>query len=820
MSGLKITRFLGTAPKVAEELLPDTAAQVARNCKLYSGNLRPFRQPVPVGSTYTPSTIKTLYALRNPDTSVLEWLSWTTDVDIAIATPSDEDDQRFYYTGDGVPKVSNYELAPDFYELGLPIPPKTSRLDTVATALEEIIVSTYQRDNSNTARLTTAFPHKLKSGASVSVTGFTYISGSYSRSGTTITVSCFDGYDPDNPVEDPLGAREHGLSLGASVSLTFTSGNATSGVYEVKEILSPSQFIVTSPTSGSTTGGMQLSIATFNATNVEVTVVDDSTIEYFSPGPSVSELNAETSRVNLSGLTQARSYVYTWYTPWEEESIGSKPSEDLFIKEGQIVTVSGFPTTAPTGDNFIRGVRLYRTLPSIRGTEYFRLATLWFPTFIEAVYRNQDMAQVRTRKGYPHNLDIDDVFRIDDCTVPAFDIVDGVVTRVIDEYTFEYAQAGAATNWTTVTNGVIRYDVSEDPGTTEARYWGLGGDYSFTDDFDSTKLLDSLETDEYEAPPEDLQGLTQLGNNILAGFVGNELFFSEPNRPHAWPRAYSVVLEHEIVGLAAVAGSLLVTTESYPYVVSVTDPAAGASVTRVDVQYPCLNRKSMVTMPYGIVYATHNGLAVYSPSAGPQIITQENYNSDTWNEDLDPTTLVGAYHDGVYLAAHSGGGIMYDKFDQNLGHFVDLDVTFSAVWYDALTNRLYFTKKLDSTIYEWDVAAQPPQTQKWKSKILITPDMLNLGAARVLADYGPSSKYWAEITDTWNTADYEWGATGELIFRLWADKQLMLMVNLNNGETFRLPTGYRSDTYEVEVESNLRVRSIHLAQTPLGLKAV
>ena len=41
MTGVKIINFLGTAPKISPELLPNTAAQVARNCKLYSGDLIP-----------------------------------------------------------------------------------------------------------------------------------------------------------------------------------------------------------------------------------------------------------------------------------------------------------------------------------------------------------------------------------------------------------------------------------------------------------------------------------------------------------------------------------------------------------------------------------------------------------------------------------------------------------------------------------------------------------------------------------------------------------------------------------------------------------
>jgi hypothetical protein len=87
MAGIKITNFLGKAPKVSPELLPNTAAQIAQNCKLYSGDLIPYPQPTVVANTARTGTIKTLYALRNPaNPNDLKWLSWNTEVSIGSTT--------------------------------------------------------------------------------------------------------------------------------------------------------------------------------------------------------------------------------------------------------------------------------------------------------------------------------------------------------------------------------------------------------------------------------------------------------------------------------------------------------------------------------------------------------------------------------------------------------------------------------------------------------------------------------------------------------------------------------------------------------------
>lgn len=112
MAGLKIDKFRGVAPKIAPELLADGLAQTARNAKLDSGNIIPYPEPVIVGSSGRTGTTRTIYPLRNPTTDALVWMSWENEVD--VATPAFEPvvaEQRFYYTGDGVPKVSTYALA-------------------------------------------------------------------------------------------------------------------------------------------------------------------------------------------------------------------------------------------------------------------------------------------------------------------------------------------------------------------------------------------------------------------------------------------------------------------------------------------------------------------------------------------------------------------------------------------------------------------------------------------------------------------------------------------------------------------------------------
>ena len=93
-----------------------------------------------------------------------------------------------------------------------------------------------------------------------------------------------------------------------------------------------------------------------------------------------------------------------------------------------------------------------------------------------------------------------------------------------------------------------------------------------------------------------------------------------------------------------------------------------------------------------------------------------------------------------------------------------------------------------------------------------------MGAARVIADYGDTTEVWNEVVTTWNGDTDTWDAPDAITFKLWVDKELNYTTIVNYTIIFRLPTGYRSDTFEVSVEGNVRVRAIHLAETPIGLR--
>jgi len=867
MAAIKLQKFLGAAPKVSGELLPDGAAQTATNIQLYSGDLLPYPEAFASDSIPRIGTIKTIFGIRNPSTNALEWLSWLTDVDIVTISDSNDDELRFYYTGDGVPKVTTHALATTgsepypvssgFYDLGLPLPTTTA----IATAVASTSATSakFERDAGNTAIITTAAVH-----------GF--------RSGQIVTVRDFS--------------------------------------------TSPSDEL--------------------NVTNTRITVTSTTTFEYFNAGDAVAETTNTEATIDLAGGTITRDYVYTWYTPWGEESIASNPSTTLFIKEGQTVVITALPTAAPTGDNQVTAMRFYRTLTSASGTEFFRLSTLYFPAATTTVSLTSNVATVTM--AVEHSLIVGDRFKLSGCTDSVFNIIDGIVTVVGSDTKFSYAVTNANITEKADTTGKLYHDASEVPANDPPMYWGdaiatslrertsnvstmttavnhdllsnqvvaiagmtdttfnetavtvtvtgnttftypntgsnagsasdTGGtvtNYSFLDNFDFINLVDLLITDDFNAPNAAMTGIVEVQNNLIAGFFGNQLAFAEPGKPWAWPEKYRRTFEHDIVALVAVGGFLLVLTEEFAFRVSGSDPATLA-VARIDNPYPCLSKKSVVNMGYGAVFATYGGLALWAPSTGMTFVTEFVHEFDTFDSTLDPSTVVGHFFNDKYYASYDTGAFIFEQDKKIGGFYVTTGHKFNSAWTDPSTGIMYTSSDALGNISQWGNDDNILGPYEWKSKVIVTKDYINIGAARVIADFAVTAEDSAAYTAynlavaAYNTAvwvdseqlgsingptDYvdSSGVTinnlasfntsivngpgtplgllrsrrtapslYDMIFKLYHDKSLVFTKSVSDNSVFRCPVGYKSDTFEVSVAGVARTRAIHIGETPDGLR--
>jgi hypothetical protein len=291
---------------------------------------------------------------------------------------------------------------------------------------------------------------------------------------------------------------------------------------------------------------------------------------------------------------------------------------------------------------------------------------------------------------------------------------------------------------------------------------------------------------------------------------------------------------------------------------------------RIDTLYPCLSKRSVVNMGAragGVMWATHGGLAVFSPASGIDLVTKLVHDWDTWEETLDPSTLVGHFYNGKYFGSHTARSFIFERDDKIGGYFVTIDYVMTAAYTDNITNTMYYISDTTGNIYEWDNPAQTLSPLEWKSKTIVTRDFLNIGAARVIADYTTpddeaaalaaynltvapyNNALWVksiqlgcvngptDYTDAGSRVENfgmintcpingdgltrnlrEVTGTLPVTFKLWADKVLIFQGVVYNSDVFRLPTGYRSDTFEVGVSGSARIRAIHIGETPYGLR--
>jgi hypothetical protein len=355
---------------------------------------------------------------------------------------------------------------------------------------------------------------------------------------------------------------------------------------------------------------------------------------------------------------------------------------------------------------------------------------------------------------------------------------------------------------------------------------------------------------------------------MLVGFFDNQFCISFPNKPHAWPEKFRLTLDSNIVSIAVNGGYVLVLTESYPYIISGNSPAS-MSVTRIDANYPCLSKQSVVNVGIqGVMWATHGGMATWKGGAGIGISTVLLHDWDTWGDYLDSTTLIGHYYNDKYFGSHESGSFTFEVAEDG-GTFVLINYKFTAAYTDPISGIMYYTSDTSGDIIEWDNKAQILAPMEWKSKTITIPSYSNMGAARVVADYTVTSaetlintnynnsvavsnaSVWTasqqlgclngptdyvvsgirqENSGTLNSFPVNGdGQTKDLVevtgtlpitFKLFADKALIFQGTVTSSDIFRLPSGYRSDTFEVAVSGSARVRAIHIGETPVGLKAI
>lgn len=270
------------------------------------------------------------------------------------------------------------------------------------------------------------------------------------------------------------------------------------------------------------------------------------------------------------------------------------------------------------------------------------------------------------------------------------------------------------------------------------------------------KELDSLY---YTPPPEGLKGLVSMPNGFLAGFIRNEVWFSEPYLPHAWPANYMLTTDSPIVGLGVYGDTLVVCTTRQPYTISGTHPSSMAQEKQPMLQ-PCVSKRSIAYDQYGVLYASPYGLVVI---AGGQmdVFTRPIITHDEW-ADYNPTTMIATMYNNLYITAYrklnANSMLIFSRNDEPA--LVNYDFTPLAMHVERSTGRLFCLSEKDNIIYQMDGDQVNKEVYEWISKRFVLPYATSFSAMKLDAEYEANElvKEWAakyqEILD-YNAAVWE-----------------------------------------------------------------
>ena len=359
---------------------------------------------------------------------------------------------------------------------------------------------------------------------------------------------------------------------------------------------------------------------------------------------------------------------------------------------------------------------------------------------------------------------------------------------------------------------------------------------SFVDNFSNTQVSsnESHASTDWSGPPADLVGWVTMPNGMIAGWKGSELWFSEPYRPHAWPAAYSNVVEFPIIGLGVINQTLVVCTAGYPIVATGIHPDS-ISMSKLASFEPCMSRGSVLSIPEGVFYASPNGLVLVANGVA-NLVTEGLIQKDEWNNYNKVATLRATRMGSAYYAFGSErvGFMQPDAFQENAFQQDDFAGSYKGILLDNANQRIAFntlTSEVITTnifndgwsgetmilredkLYRLDMAdlTFPRDTALWRSKIFQAPDKKNFAALRAYFEVPTWAPFQSEPRNTEEGQTFD-RTTQYGVVRVYADDRLIMTRELRtSGELMRLPSGFKADYWQIEFETVVKISSVQFA---------
>ncbi len=350
----------------------------------------------------------------------------------------------------------------------------------------------------------------------------------------------------------------------------------------------------------------------------------------------------------------------------------------------------------------------------------------------------------------------------------------------------------------------------------------------------------------WTAPPDDLKGIVSMRNGVLAGFKDNTVYLSVPYQGHAWPDAFKYPSDYSIVGLGAFGNTLVVCTNAITYLLNTSDPSL-AFLTPIQDAHACVSKESIVSIDNACIYATKYGL-IRITGNGASLVTRPLISDVEWIK-LGPHTIRAAMHRGQYVMFWDSASSTSDTFDLR-GYVIDfnemergmvgISQSATGIFNDLVDNSLYLIYKhnTDNSHIIASFADSPYRRRAytWTSKTFLdNTGLFNLSAGKVnfhegRLDLSPGPVFVYEeshnplnsnqvntfcINGDANTHDKNKTIVGDdwCLLYLYVDDVLRHVEKVYNNRPFRLPAGFRGDSYYITLTSTEPITRVQVASS-------
>lgn len=323
---------------------------------------------------------------------------------------------------------------------------------------------------------------------------------------------------------------------------------------------------------------------------------------------------------------------------------------------------------------------------------------------------------------------------------------------------------------------------------------------AWSDKLLGSQLGEALATLTYYPPPLNVKGLVAMPNGILAYFSSNKVYFSEPYLPYACNASNASQTLTDVVSMMPTDSGLYVTTKSYPYLIAGVSPETMVA-SRIPAIQAGTSLKSICDIGSYVVYASNDGLVALSGMSASLQLSQQFFTRETWRSRYGSRLSrmhLNAYdgHLLVWFSDGSPGFLM--RFDDSAPYLTEMTYGAVAAYVNPLNDSLYLIQSdggaADSRVcnFRGGVAG----SCSWHSKDFIIPKPVNFGAVQMIG-------------------------AGVVTLTIYADGAVKhtekVALNSTDRVVKRLPSGFKARrwSFKLELLAGARLDEMHVAESPV-----